>query len=139
MTSRVRSALLGATAVALALGACASSAQSSISNPARQLLQDDVQRLTRAVHDKDYTGSEQALGTLRGDVRAARQHGELSAADMDRILGTATRIAADLKALEPPPPAPVPRPSPTSSPSTTPGGDGGGGNGGGGDGGGGGD
>lgn len=132
MTPRVRSALLVATAVALALSACASGAQSTISAPARQVLQDDVQRLTRAVHDKDYTGAQQALGTLRGDVGAAHQRGELSAADQRRILGTATRIAADLKALRPRPPAPVPRPSTTSSPSTTTGGGGDGGDGGGG-------
>ncbi|MFC8503531.1 hypothetical protein ACFUC1_14305 [Pedococcus sp. NPDC057267] len=138
MTPRGRSALLGATAVALSLSACASGSQSSISAPARQMLQDDVQRLTQAVHDKDYTGAQQALGTLRADVGAARQRSEISASDQRQILGTATRIAADLKALEPRPPAPAPRPSPTSSPSTTPGG-GGGDGGDGGDGGGGGD
>ena len=132
MTPRVRSALWGATAVVLALSACSSGGQSSIADPGRQMLQDDVQRLTRAVHDKDYTGAQQALGTLRGDVGTARQRGELGAADQRRILATATRIAADLKALEPQPQAPVPRPKPTSSPTTSTGGDGGGGDGGGG-------
>lgn len=131
MTSRLRSTVLGAAAVALALSGCGSGGQSSISDPARQMLQDDVQRLTRAVHDKDYTGAQQALGTLRGDVAAARQHGELTVAGQRRILGTAARIAADLRALEPQPPAPAPTPSRTSSPTTTSGGEGGDGGGGG--------
>lgn len=69
-------------------------------------------RVDAAVGARDYAGARVALDALVRQTLAARQRGELSRAQADRVLAAATRLGVDLPA-----PAPIATvsPQPTST------------------------
>jgi hypothetical protein len=88
------------------------------------LLRRDMNTLATAAESKNYSAAGTALTTLRAETAAARAAGELSDAQLARIVSAANIVQADLTAATAPraavPEATSTTPTPTLAPTPTP-------------------
>ncbi|GAC1441881.1 MAG: hypothetical protein NVSMB55_10890 [Mycobacteriales bacterium] len=108
----------GACAVligALALAGCGSG--TDLSSSAAAGLQRDTAAVSAAARAGDAARTSTALASLRADVGRGRAAGELSPARAGRILDAAARVALDVVATHPAPPA-RPQVAPPAQPQT---------------------
>ena len=93
-----------------------------LSGAHREQLSARLAEVRKAAGARDAGGARGALASFRADVRAARDRGEISSADAERLLTGALqasrRVSAEIT-LEPTP-APTPTPTPAATVAPTP-------------------
>ena len=88
------------------LSACASNSigAGGIDAATKAQLQGDVQTLTQAAQDRQYSGAQTALSTLNADLTAAHAAGKVTDAKLSQIRASAVKVLADLAAATATPP-----------------------------------
>ena len=100
-----RSSTAAAASAALMLSACASNiGAGGIDAATKAQLQGDVQTLTQAAQDRQYSGAQTALSTLNADLTAAHAAGKVTDAKLSQIRASAVKVLADLAAATATPP-----------------------------------
>lgn len=116
---RCRFSTAAATGAALMLSACASNSigAGGIDAATKAQLQGDVQTLTQAAQDRQYSGAQTALSTLNADLTAAHAAGKVTDAKLSQIRASAVKVLADLAAATATPPTVTVPASPSARPS----------------------
>lgn len=116
---RCRFSTAAATGAALMLSACASNSigAGGIDAATKAQLQQDVQTLTQAAQDRQYSGAQTALSTLNADLTAAHAAGKVTDAKLSQIRASAVKVLADLAAATATPPTVTVPASPSARPS----------------------
>jgi len=113
-----RSSTAAAASAALMLSACASNiGAGGIDAATKAQLQQDVQTLTQAAQDRQYSGAQTALSTLNADLTAAHAAGKVTDAKLSQIRASAVKVLADLAAATATPPTVTVPASPSARPS----------------------
>ena len=113
-----RSSTAAAASAALMLSACASNiGAGGIDAATKAQFQGDVQTLTQAAQDRQYSGAQTALSTLNADLTAAHAAGKVTDAKLSQIRASAVKVLADLAAATATPPTVAVPATPFASPS----------------------
>jgi len=100
------------------LSACASNiGAGGIDAATKAQFQGDVQTLTQAAQDRQYSGAQTALSTLNADLTAAHAAGKVTDAKLSQIRASAVKVLADLAAATATPPTVAVPATPFASPS----------------------
>lgn len=86
----------------------------------RERLAARVADARKAAEARDGDGVHRALASLRASVRAARERGEISSDDADRLLTTALQARRRARAEITPEPTPAATPAPTAAATPAP-------------------
>ena len=86
----------------------------------RERLAARVADARKAADARDGDGVRRALASLRASVRAARDRGEISSDNADRLLITALQASRRARAEITPEPTPAATPAPTATPAPAP-------------------
>jgi hypothetical protein len=115
MRQRLTAAVAG-VALALALAGCAP--QASLDSSASAQMRDAVVAVAQAAASGDPAGASTKLDGLQGQLDAAVQNDQVTAARAARIQTAIDAVRADLQALLAPPPAPSPTQTQTQTTGT---------------------
>ena len=109
---------IGISALVLAAGC---GGDDGLSGAHREQLSARLAEARQAAGARDADGARGALASFRADLRAARDRGEISSDDAERLLTGALqagrRVSAEI--TPEPTPAPTPTPTPTPAPAAT--------------------
>ena len=112
------------SAAAIALAALVVAAgcggDGGVSSAQRERLSARVDDARKAAKGRDADGVRRVLISFRTSVRAARERGEISEADADRLLDGALQASRRVRAEITPAPTPAPTPVPTATATVAP-------------------
>ena len=91
-----------------------------LSGAQREQLAARIDQARKAAEARDAGGARGALASFRADVRAARDRGEISSDDAERLLTAALRASRRVSAEITPRPTPAPTSTPTPAATVAP-------------------
>jgi hypothetical protein len=110
-------AAIGVAALVLAAGC---GGDDGLSAAQRERLLARIDQVRDAAKARDAGAARAALVSFRASVRAARERGEISSADAERLLTGALQASRRVRAEITPEPTPVPTPAATPAPAPAP-------------------